>query len=155
MARFVALTCVLALLLTAGLDAQVTADRLRNAQSEPHNWLTYSGSYSSTRHSLLDQITPSNVGDLELQWVFQARSLENFTATPLVVDGVMYVTQAPNDVVALDAKSGRVFWVYEYTPSPESRPCCGRINRGVAILGDTLFMATIDAQLIALDAVTG
>ena len=155
MARFVALTCVLSLLLAAGLDAQVTADRLRNAQSEPHNWLTYSGSYSSTRHSLLDQITPSNVDDLELKWVFQARSLENFTATPLVVDGVMYVTQAPNDVVALDAATGRVFWVYEYTPSPESRPCCGRVNRGVGILGDTLFMATIDAELIALDAVTG
>ena len=155
MARFVALTCVLSLLLTAGLDAQVTADRLRNAQSEPHNWLTYSGSYSSARHSLLDQITPSNVDDLELKWVFQARSLENFTATPLVVDGVMYVTQAPNDVVALDAATGRVFWVYEYTPSPESRPCCGRVNRGVGILGDTLFMATIDAELIALDAVTG
>ena len=155
MARCVALTCVLSLLLTAGLGAQVTADRLRNAESEPHNWLTYSGSYSSTRHSLLDQITPSNVDDLELKWVFQARSLENFTATPLVVDGVMYVTQAPNDVVALDAATGRVFWVYEYTPSPESRPCCGRVNRGVGILGDTLFMATIDAQLIALDAVTG
>ena len=155
MARFLASTCILSLLLSAGLGAQVTADRLLNAESEPHNWLTYSGSYASTRHSLLEQITPSNVDDLELKWVFQARSLENFTATPLVVDGVMYVTQAPNDVVALDAATGRVFWVYEYTPSPESRPCCGRVNRGVGILGDTLFMATIDAQLIAIDAVTG
>lgn len=136
-------------------QAQVTADRIVEADSEPHNWLTYSGNYSSTRHSRLKQISPSNIDELELSWVFQARSLENFTSTPLVVDGVMYVTQAPNDVVALDAKSGRIYWVYEYVPSAEARPCCGRVNRGVAILGQTLFMATIDAQLIALDAING
>ena len=137
------------------VQAQVTADRIVEADSEPHNWLTYSGNYSSTRHSGLKQITPSNIDELELSWVFQARSLENFTSTPLVVDGVMYVTQAPNDVVALDAKSGRIYWVYEYVPSAEARPCCGRVNRGVAILGQTLFMATIDAQLVALDAING
>ena len=137
------------------VQAQVTADRIVEADSEPHNWLTYSGNYSSTRHSGMKQITPSNIDELELSWVFQARSLENFTSTPLVVDGVMYVTQAPNDVVALDAKSGRIYWVYEYVPSAEARPCCGRVNRGVAILGQTLFMATIDAQLVALDAING
>ncbi len=143
------------LLLSNAAAAQITADRLRNAADEPHNWLTYSGNYSSTRHSRLDQITPANTADLGLAWVFQAQSLENFAATPIVVDGVMYVTQAPNDVVALDAKTGRVFWVYEYVPSRDARPCCGRVNRGLAILGDTLFMATIDAQLIAIDSVTG
>ena len=138
-----------------GLHAQVDAERLRNADQEPHNWLTYSGSYASTRHSRLTQIDVDNVADLAMRWVFQAQSLENFTATPLVVDGVMYVTQAPNDVVALDAATGRVFWVYEYTPAPDARPCCGRVNRGLAILGETLFMGTIDAQLIAIDAITG
>ena len=117
--------------------------------------MTYSGAHSSTRHSLLDQITPSNAEDLELKWVFQARSLENFTSTPLVVDGIMYVTQAPNDVVALDAKTGRIFWVFEHVPSRSARPCCGRVNGGVAILGDTLFMATLDAQLVAIDAISG
>ena len=90
-----------------------------------------------------------------MQWVFQAQSLQVFQTTPLVVDGIMYITEAPNTVLALDAKLGRVFWRYEYTPSQESRPCCGRVNRGVAILGDTLFMGTIDAQLIAIDAVSG
>ena len=145
----------LLLVAASPLNAQVTYERLLNAADEPHNWLTYNGSYSSNRHSTLDQITPSNADDLELKWVFQARSLENFTATPLVVDGVMYVTQAPNDVVALDAKTGRVFWVYEYVPDQLARPCCGRINRGVAILGDTLFMATIDAKLVAIDAISG
>ena len=143
------------LLISSPLNAQVTFERLLNAVEEPHNWLTYSGSYSSNRHSALDQITPANVVDLQLQWVFQARSLENFTATPLVVDGIMYVTQAPKDVVALDAKTGRVFWVYEHVPSQDARPCCGRVNRGVAILGDTLFMATIDARLVAIDAISG
>ena len=126
------------LLLSNAAAPQITADRLRNAADEPHNWLTYSGNYSSTRHSRLHQITPENTGDLGLAWVFQAQSLENFTATPIVVDGVMCVTQAPNDVVAIDAKTGRVFWVYEYVPSRDARPCCGRVNRGLAILGDTL-----------------
>ena len=93
--------------------------------------------------------------NLELKWVFQARSLEKFEATPLVVDGIMYTVQAPNDIVALDAVTGRVFWTYSYSPSPQSRPCCGRVNRGVAILGDTLFMGTIDAHLIAIDAKNG
>src|SRR5690606_18701537 len=108
-------------ILPAVLAAQVTTDRLLRAQQEPHNWLTYSGAYDSHRYSRLDQITPRNVADLELKWVFQARSLEKFTASPLVVDGVMYVTQAPNDVVALDARTGRVFWVYQYVPSPDSK----------------------------------
>ena len=72
----------------------------------------------SQRYSPLDQITPQNVKNLELKWVFQARSLEKFEATPLVVDGIMYTVQAPNDVVALDAVTGRVFWIYSYAPSP-------------------------------------
>ena len=133
----------------------VTFDRLQNAAAEPHNWLTYSGGYHSNRHTALDQITTANVDELEMRWVFQAQSLQVFQTTPLVVDGVMYLTEAPNTVVALDAKLGRVFWRYEYTPVQASRPCCGRVNRGVAILGDTLYMGTIDAQLIAIDAITG
>ena len=75
-------------------------------------------------------------------------------STPLVVDGIMYVTQRPNDVLALDAKTGRVFWQYRYTNSPDQRVCCGANNRGVAILGDTLFMGTLDAHLVAIDAKT-
>ena len=133
----------------------VTFERLLNAAAEPHNWLTYSGDYHSNRHTTLDQITPGNVDDLEVRWVFQAQSLQVFQTTPLVVDGVMYLTEPPNTVVALDAKHGRVFWRYEYTPAATSRPCCGRVNRGVAILGDTLYMGTIDAQLIAIDTVSG
>ena len=143
------------ILAAAPLPAQVTFDRILNAAREPQNWLTYSGTMLSQRHSPLTQITPDNVKDLQLAWVFQARSLEKFEATSLVVDGVLYTVQAPNDVVALDAATGRTYWAYSYTPSPKARPCCGRINRGVAVLGDRLFMGTIDARLIALDAKTG
>ncbi|MCY4599527.1 MAG: hypothetical protein OXF27_06375, partial [Acidobacteria bacterium] len=113
--------------------AQVTWERLVNAADEPHNWLTYSGTFSSQRHSALDQITLHNVGGLEMKWVFQSQTSHHFQATPLVVDGVMYLTQPPNDVVALDARTGRVFWIYEHVPSPDARPCCGFTNRGLAI----------------------
>src|SRR5204862_6148380 len=95
--RFVLL--VLAGVTLHALRAQVTYDRLLHAGGEPRNWLTYSGSYSSQRYSALDQITPGNVGNLEMKWVFQADSIQKMEATPIVVDGVMYVTQAPNDVV--------------------------------------------------------
>lgn len=155
--------CLILIILAAGwlpLPAQqstgpVSFDRILHAQDEPQNWLTYSGTTFGQRHSPLTEITPENVDKLELQWVFQARSLEKFEATPLVINGVLYTVQAPNDVVALDAATGRIFWTYLYTPSPKARTCCGRVNRGLAILGDTLFMGTIDAHLIALDAKTG
>src|SRR5215212_6649243 len=97
--------------------AQVTSDRLLRAAAEPQNWLTYSGGYASQRHSLLRQIDPSNVRSLEQKWVLQDQVFGAWQSSPLVVDGVMYVTQRPNDVLALDAKTGRVFWIYRYTNS--------------------------------------
>ena len=155
MTRHTLIALLIVSLLPSGAAAQVSFERLLRAEEEPENWLTYSGTYKSQRHSRLDQITPTNVADLELAWVFQARSLEVFQATPLVVDGIMYLVEPTNTVVALDATLGRVFWTYEYTPSRESRPCCGAVNRGLGILGDTLFLATVDANLIALDAISG
>ena len=137
------------------LRAQVLNDRLLRAAAEPHNWMMYSGTYASQRYSTLSQINPSNVKNLEQKWIFQAESLEKFETTPLVVDGIMYISQAPSDALALDAKTGRVFWIYRYYPSTDARPCCGSVNRGLAILGDTLFLATLDAHLVALDAKTG
>src|SRR6202158_1210407 len=145
----------LLIVIAGSLSAQVSFERILNADKEPQNWLTYSGTMMSQRYSQLTQVTPQNVKNLEQQWVFQARSLEKFEATPLVVDGIMYTVQAPNDVVALDPVTGRVFWTYSYAPSPLSRPCCGRVNRGVAVVGDTLFMGTIDAHLLAIDAKNG
>ena len=155
MVRTTLVALSLAVACLSEVTAQVTFERLLAADQEPQNWLTYSGTNSGERHSRLEQVTPENVSELELEWVFQAQSLQVFETTPLVVDGIMYLTGAPNTVVALDARTGRVFWIYEHVPSLESRPCCGRVNRGLAILGETLFMATIDAQLIAIDSVTG
>ena len=149
--RFVAF----ALLAALAAQGQITHNRLLNADKEPQNWLTYGGNFSGQRYSPLAQITAGNVKDLHLQWAFQQRSVEKFEATPIVVDGTMYVTQAPNDIFALDAATGEIKWMYSYSPSRESRPCCGRVNRGVAIFGNTLFMATIDAHLVAVDAREG
>src|SRR5438067_9016198 len=103
-------SAVLSSLLSASISSgQVSFERILGADKEPQNWLTYSGTTLSQRYSLLNQITPGNVKNLDLQWVFQARSFEKFEATPLVVDGVMYTVQAPNDVIALDAATGRIF----------------------------------------------
>ena len=154
-ARQILSALVLLALTNAGLHAQVSYDRLRQAEQEPHNWLTYSGNYSSNRYSELVQISPANARNLEQKWVYQTQTLGPWQATPLVVDGIMYVTQRPNDVVALDARTGRAFWIYRYPTPPGQKACCGSNNRGVAILGDTLFLATLDAHLVAIDATTG
>jgi len=136
-------------------DAQVTSDRLLKAADEPQNWITYSGGYASQRHSLLTQITPANVKNLELKWILPNQVFGAWQSTPIVVDGIMYVTQRPNDVLAVDAKTGRVFWQYRYNVSADARVCCGANNRGVAILGDTLYTGTLDGHLVALDRTTG
>ncbi len=143
-----------ALAVSSSLNQPVSFERLLRANDEPHNWLTYSGTYRSQRHTLLKQITPANVNRLELQWVFQTNAVEKFEATPLVVDGVMYTVSPLNNIVALDAATGRVFWVYRHRPSGQ-RNCCGNNNRGLAILGNTLFMGTVDAYLVAVNATTG
>ena len=134
----------------------VTFDRIVRAAREPQNWLTYSGNLQGHRHSPLAQITRENVKDLELAWV--APTSSRVQSTPLVVDGVMYTTRNSNDVVALDARSGRVLWVYPYTlRSPGAQASGGgrRPNRGLAILGGTLFLGTLDAYLLAIDALSG
>ena len=152
---------VVAMFVVASLQAQeqVTFDRLVRASQEPHNWLSYSGGYFSQRYTELAQITPDNVRNLESAWIYQLTSREptstRFEVTPVVVDGVMYIVQPPNDIIALDAVTGRPYWTYSYNPSPQARPCCGRLNRGVAIHEDRLFMGTIDGHMVAVDAKTG
>jgi alcohol dehydrogenase (cytochrome c) len=143
--------------LAYGLKGQspVGYDRLLNAAKESRNWLMYGGDYFSNRFSSLTQITPANAKTLNLAWVFQSPVAGSWEATPLVVDGIMYVTQRPNDVVALDAATGRVFWIYSYNNASDVKVCCGANNRGLAILGDTLFMGTLDDHLVAIDAKSG
>ncbi|HUG80881.1 MAG TPA: PQQ-dependent dehydrogenase, methanol/ethanol family [Bryobacterales bacterium] len=146
---------ILAALAAALLSGQVTFERIVNAEKEPGNWLTYSRTYRSNHYSPLDQIKKTNVGELELKWVFQADGTTKFQSSPLVVDGVLYVTHSPNNIAAIDAATGRVFWRYEHAVPAGISVCCGQVNRGLAILGDSLFMATIDGRLMAFDAKTG
>ena len=108
------------------VQGQVTQQRLLNADKEPQNWLTYGGNYSGQRYSPLTQISAANVNNLHMQWAFQQRSIEKFESTPIVVDGTMYVTQAPNDIFALDAVTGEIKWMYSYSPSRDSRPTCSK-----------------------------
>lgn len=133
----------------------VTSERLLRATSEPHNWFMYSGSYSAQRHSPLTQITTANAKDLTLKWVFQSRSLEKSEVTPLVVNGVMYTTQSINDVLALNATTGKTLWTFNYTPDAAAKNCCGKMTRGLAIADNKVFLASFDANMIAIDATTG
>ena len=133
----------------------VSSDRLLNAESEPHNWLMYSGNYNAQRYSALTQLDRRNVSELEIAWVHQLSVLDRAETTPLVVDGVMFITESPSTVIAVDAASGRPYWRYEHQLPEEIIICCGRNNRGVAVQGDTVLMSTLDAHLVALDAKTG
>src|SRR5262245_13367157 len=132
----------------------VPFERILRADDEPQNWLLYSGGLDSQRHSPLTQISPENARDLKLSWVSQSRSVEKHEVTPIVVDGVMYTVQSPNDVFALDAATGKTIWQYSHRPDEGVRTPW-KLSRGLAILGDTLFLAALDAKLIALDARTG
>jgi len=139
----------------AKLTAQVTNDQLLNSSTTPANWLQYSGSYDGHRFSSLAQINRENVSHLTAQWVFQTPVTGNFENTPLVVDGIMYVSAQENTAFALDARTGRRLWSYTRALPEKIRACCGHVNRGFAILGTRLFLATLDAHVVALDTATG
>jgi len=139
----------------SGAGPSVTYERLLKAAQEPGNWLMYSSTYDGWRYSRLDQINTDNVHRLRTKWLFQFRTDEKVETTPLVVDGIMYLTRPPNDIVALDAETGRTLWTYSYRNPSRVFPCCGRVNRGVAILGNRLFMNTLDMHVVAVDALTG
>jgi len=135
--------------------AQVSPERLVNAAREPQQWLTYSGSYNGQRFSSLDQINTKNVQQLALQWVFQTGVKGEHETTPLVIDGVMYLTAPEGHAYALDLRTGRPLWHYERNMPKDLSVCCGMVNRGLAAVGDRVFLATLDAHVVALDAKTG
>src|SRR2546423_9419125 len=141
--------------LSAVAFAQVTPQRLLDSGKEPQNWLMYSGDYAGHRFSGLDQINTANAHSLVPKWAYQTMAGGKFETTPLVVDGVLYGTGQDNRVYALDAHSGRPIWQYQKALPADIRPCCGRVNRGLAILGDKVFLGTLDAHVMALDAKTG
>ena len=132
----------------------VTYERLLGAAQEPANWLMYGGDYRSQHYSGLNQITAENVHRLRAKWIYQMHR-QKVETTPIVVDGIMYVTRPPSDVIALDAETGRALWTFEYRLPSKVYTCCGEVNRGLAILDSTLFITTLDAKLIAIDARSG
>ena len=154
MIRFLA-TCVLGSSFVVQASAQLTFERLLNSGKEPQNWLTYSGDYAGRRFSPLDQINTSNARSLVAKWVYQTAGTGKFETTPLVVDGILFATGQDDRAFAVDARTGRPIWLYQRQLPGDIRPCCGRVNRGLAILGDKVFLGTLDAHVIALDAKTG
>ena len=143
--------------------AEVTYDRILNAREEPQNWLTYYGAYNGQRFSPLDQINTENIRRLTPAWVFQAgtsgliagASTYSFEATPIVVDGVMFVSGWDGWVWALDAKSGVEIWRYKHAIPFDVSLCCGNVNRGVAVAKGKIFFVTANAHVLALDATNG
>jgi alcohol dehydrogenase (cytochrome c) len=135
---------------------EVSYEEIAGASKEPQNWLTYAGDYRGWRHSALAQVNTRTVHQLGLQWVFNDGETGKLQTTPLVIDGIMYVSLLNNDVFALDARTGREIWAYhrpEVLRSPSH--INGPVNRGVAALGGRIFLATLDACVVALDAHTG
>jgi len=130
---------------------------LDGLKADGSRWLTFGGNYTNQRHSPLTQITPANVTRLVPQWVFQTDTPGRFETTPLVRDNVLYVTGPLNVAWAIDARTGREIWRYkrELPPTGGLTACCGLVNRGFGVLGDRLFMTTLDAHLLALDMKTG
>lgn len=143
--------------------SRVTADRIARAREEPQNWLTYYGAYDGQRYSALDQVTTTNVKTLKLAWQFQAGVIGlvanpatyAFEATPIVVDGVMYVSGWDGYVWALDAATGKLFWRYRHAIPLDVPLCCGNVNRGVAVAQGKVIFATQNGHVVALDAVHG
>jgi alcohol dehydrogenase (cytochrome c) len=154
-----ALSVALAAPLTAQGAGSITYDDILAGFSDPTRWLTYSGDYSGRRHSPLTQITPENVHRLAPTWTFQTgfdTRGRGFETTPLVVDGVLYVTGSNNYAWAIDARSGRPFWQYRrQLPNDLTYGTSAPVNRGFGILGDRLFMVTLDAHLLSMDRATG
>ncbi len=133
----------------------VTQDMMNRAAGDGNNFLHTNGNYDQTRYHPARQINTSNVHKLRPAWIFQTEVVETMETSPIVVNGVMYVTTAFSHVYALDAKTGAQIWHYKHNMGPITTFCCGPNNRGVAVYGDMVYLGTLDAKLVALDAKTG
>lgn len=155
MKNILSLLLNLLLALSAAAQVKVPYERILQSTNEPGNWLTYDGDYSSHRHSLLTQLTSTNVSQLKAVWVYQSREAGRWEVTPLVVDGTIFVSERPNIVTALDGRTGRPLWNYRRSMATDVNACCGVVNRGLAILGDAVYLSTFDCHLVCIDANTG
>ncbi|NOZ42959.1 MAG: PQQ-dependent dehydrogenase, methanol/ethanol family, partial [Alphaproteobacteria bacterium] len=137
--------------------ATVNGQRIINADSEPQNWLSHDRTYDAQRYSPLDQITTKNVKKMALDWHFDFETHRGLEATPIVVDGIMYVSGSWSRVYALNAVTGKLLWQYNPKVPGEwaVNACCDVVNRGVAVWQGKVYVGTLDGRLVALDAKTG
>src|SRR3981189_2727347 len=133
----------------------VTQDQLNAADKNANSFLLTNGNYAQTRFPLARQIGRDNVKNLRVAWIFQTDVKESLETSPIVFDGVMYVTTSFSHVYALDAKTGAEIWHYKHKMGPVTTYCSGPNNRGVQVLGDLVYLATLDSKLVALNAKTG
>ena len=133
----------------------VSQAKLDAADKDGANFLHSNMNYAQTRYYPASQINTTNVDKLKPAFIFQTEVLESMETAPIVVDGIMYITTSYNHVYALDAVTGKEFWHYKHKMGPVTTYCCGPNNRGVAIMNDRLYMGTLDARLVSLDAKTG
>lgn len=152
--RSVAMALVLASAASDAFAGDVTDARLKAANDNRTEWLTYGRDYGQQRFSPLDQVNPANVKRLVPKWIYQTGFAATFQTSPLIADGVMYLTTPYAHVVAVDAKTGHEKWRYAHKRASE-KTCCGPANRGASIGYGKIFVATVDARLIALDQATG
>jgi alcohol dehydrogenase (cytochrome c) len=128
---------------------------LSRAAGDGNNFLHTNANYEQTRYYPASQINTENVGKLRPAWIFQTEIVASLETSPIVVNGIMYVTTSFNHVYALNARTGEQIWHYKHDMGPITTYCCGPNNRGVAVHGNKVFMGTLDAKLVALDARTG
>jgi alcohol dehydrogenase (cytochrome c) len=133
----------------------VTQDMLNKSAGDAKNFLHTNGDYTQQRYHPAKQITKANVGKLRPAWIFQTEVKESMETSPIVVNGVMFITTSFSHVYALNAATGEELWHYKHNMGPITTYCCGPNNRGVAVLDDKVYLATLDAKLVALDAKTG
>src|SRR5690606_35159828 len=131
--------------------------RLSGAHDEPGQWLSTGRTWDEQRHSPLKQIHTGNVGKLALAWYADLDTNRGQEATPLVIDGVMYVSTAWSKVMAYEAATGKLLWSYDPQVPGQwgARGCCDVVNRGVAAWGSNIYVGSYDGRLIALDSATG
>ena len=135
--------------------APVDAAMLESGLEDPTRWLLYGGNYSNYRHSPIEELTPESVSNLKVAWSFPTGTDRQFEVSPVVYDGLMYISSSYNRLFALDAATGELHWRYDHPQPDDLRVCCGPVNRGVAISGDAILMATLDARLMAFHRHTG
>ena len=133
----------------------VTADMLKKAPADPSTWLHFGGNYATWRHSPIKSLTPASLKDLRVAWMLPTGVAVQLEVSPIVYDGILYATASHNRLFAADAVTGKLLWRYDHEQPKDLRICCGPVNRGAAIAGDNILMATLDARLIAFDRKSG